>query len=397
MSLHLRHLVDSAAAFFEWQWRKTRLLSPGTDEEHLDAAIAWLARGQDACNGCGVSILFNPQTGWAPDPYPETSGYILATFLKYAELAGKREYFERAVRLGDWEIDIQRADGAVLSSVRRDLVRVFNTGQVVLGWCSLFESTGDTRYLRASISAATWLQGIQERDGSWVRDTYCGPRTYHARVAWALLRVFELSADESFARSAWRNIGWVLRQQNSAGWFSRCGFDSAPPITHVIGYTMRGLLESYVIATRTGAVAAPAHLLPAILRTSQAVVRSIRRYRVGGITGMLPSAFTETWQPPRGSTDSCLTGNAQLAICLLRLTIITGDSEYADAAFLLIDALKNLHDRLNPNDGVRGGVAGSFPFRRGYLPQQYPNWAAKFFADSLLMRIQLADGTWVKA
>ena len=38
---------------------------------------------------------------------------------------------------------------------------------------------------------------------------------------------------------------------------------------------------------------------------------------------------------------------------------------------------------------VRGGIAGSSPIWGDYSRFEYPNWAAKFFADALLM--DLAD------
>lgn len=396
MRAAITHLHRAAAAWLELQ-RCRLLLSPGTDEEHLEATVAWLVRAQDVCQGRGVSILFDAQTGWADDPYPETSGYILGTFLKYAELTGKAEFYDRAITIGDWEIEIQRADGAVLSSVRQHQVRVFNTGQVILGWCALFEATGYHRYREAATRAGRWLRGAQESDGSWVKDTYCGARTYHSRVAWALLRLGQLSDDPSFAATAWKNIDWVLRRQNRAGWFANCGFDSDPPITHVIGYTIRGLLESHQIAGCGNIGRAPENLWPAVVSACRSIASCVRKYRVGGGPGLLPGAFTESWQPAGDDTHSCLTGNAQLAVCLMRFATITGERDYADAAFLLIDALKELHYRESPHEGIRGAVAGSFPFHRGYLARQYPNWAAKFFADALLMRINLADGAWVKA
>jgi hypothetical protein len=34
---------------------------------------------------------------------------------------------------------------------------------------------------------------------------------------------------------------------------------------------------------------------------------------------------------------------------------------------------------------VRGGIAGSAPIWGDYSRFEYPNWAAKFFADALMM------------
>jgi hypothetical protein len=34
---------------------------------------------------------------------------------------------------------------------------------------------------------------------------------------------------------------------------------------------------------------------------------------------------------------------------------------------------------------MRGGIKGSHPIWGGYDPFRYPNWAAKFFIDAMMM------------
>jgi len=46
--------------------------------------------------------------------------------------------------------------------------------------------------------------------------------------------------------------------------------------------------------------------------------------------------------------------------------------------------------RLGDRDpGIRGGVKGSQPNTTGYSPFFYPNWAAKFVLDALLLESAL--------
>jgi hypothetical protein len=372
-----------------------RFRQPKSDDIHLSATIEWLVRAQDACGGHGVSISYSKFGGWHRDPYPETSGYILATFISYADLAGNADLFSRAIGLGNWEIDIQRHDGAVLSSIRRKIVRVFNTGQVVLGWCCLFERTGDQKYLDAALRSGYYLIGVQEQDGSWIRDTHCGARTYHARVAWSLMRLAGLSGEEVFWEAGVKSLRWVLAQQNDNGWFRNCGFNSVPPITHVIGYTIRGLLESQQEVLRQGCAALPPSIiLEAVQSACQPIISHVRDCSIGGTPGLLPAAFDKNWLPTE--SYSCLTGNAQLAICLMRLGQITGTRLYIDAASRLIDALKRIQNLNSKDLGVRGGVAGSFPFSKGYHGGEFPNWAAKFMADALMIRIKYPK-LWIQA
>jgi hypothetical protein len=69
-----------------------------SDEVHLAAAMAWLVRAQVASENKGVSAGFHLLRGWAP-PYPETTGYIIPTFLSVRD-AGLRSGVSSA-RLGN--------------------------------------------------------------------------------------------------------------------------------------------------------------------------------------------------------------------------------------------------------------------------------------------------------
>jgi len=77
-----------------------KLTEENRDETHLKAAMDWLARAQDFCRGDGVSSVFCLKNGWGV-AYPETSGYIIATYLAYSDYSGYKSYVERAVRIGD--------------------------------------------------------------------------------------------------------------------------------------------------------------------------------------------------------------------------------------------------------------------------------------------------------
>jgi len=37
---------------------------------------------------------------------------------------------------------------------------------------------------------------------------------------------------------------------------------------------------------------------------------------------------------------------------------------------------------------VRGGMPGSNPRSGGYMKHRYPNWAAKFFMDALMLQLE---------
>lgn len=351
-----------------------------SNREHLEATVQWLCAAHDATGGDGVSAAFSLMSGWDV-PYPETSGYIVATFLACGDYLGDATLHGRARRIGDWEIAIQAPSGGVLSRPGRPETRVFNTGQVVLGWLALFERTQDARYLEAARRAGDYLLGLQEADGTWQRDTYCGARTYHARTDWGLLKLARLSADTRYAEAARRNLRWVMRQQQDNGWFRNCGFHQDDPITHVIDYTLIGVLEC---AQLDDAVfnCSP---VDTIARSAEAICDIVARPGIGGIVGMIPASFDSGWHSRDG--DSCLTGNAQLAYTLLRLHSLAPNRHYLAAADSLIAALKGTQALNAAPVCVRGALPGSFPMHTGYLANAYPNWGAKFFADALLANL----------
>lgn len=349
----------------------------GSDREHLAATIRWLCAAQDAAGGNGVSAAFSLVSGWDA-PYPETSGYILATFLASGDFLGDASLHARARRIADWEIEIQAPGGGVLSRPGKPETRVFNTGQVVLGWLALFERTRDSRFLEAARRAGDYLAGLQESDGTWQRDTYCGARTYHARTDWGLLRLAKLSGDERYADAARRNLRWVMRQQQANGWFRNCGFNDEDPITHVIDYTLIGVLECALL----DAAAFDRSPIDLISRSADAICDCVDRPGIGGIAGMIPASFDSEWRS-RDRT-SCLTGNAQLAYTLLRLHGLAPNRRYLAAADTLIAALKGTQALGAAPACVRGALPGSFPMHSGYFANGYPNWGAKFFADALL-------------
>ena len=108
-----------------WQPRHARLIAadlfrpacqtPRDHQTHLGGAIDWLCRAQDVRGGesdaGGVSAGWSFEDGWLPS-YPETTGYIVETFLAAADFLKRPELITRAGRMIDWELSIQLSDGA---------------------------------------------------------------------------------------------------------------------------------------------------------------------------------------------------------------------------------------------------------------------------------------------
>lgn len=387
-------LGNSANAFARSrEYLAGKLYQEQDDEIHLNAAMSWLSRAQDYCKGKGVSATFALPNGWDV-AYPETSGYILATFLEYSKIYNDPAYYKRAVEIGDWEIEIQTVSGAILSNPTKSHVRVFNTGQVILGWCTLFEKTNEKKYLDAACKAGDFLCETQEADGRWINNTYCGARTYHARIDWALLRLFELTGKRQYLETAEKNIKWVLAQQNKNAWFENCGFNDDMPIMHVLVYTLRGLLECHSMNIPE---INKLDILPKLLETTKRINEFINDKPVRKTKGLIPTAFQNNWLT--NTNHSCLTGNAQYAIYLYRLSQITTENSYAAYADVVVSALKRtqLISKNDNEQNIAGAIPGSYPIYVGYCPNSFPNWATKFFADALLMKKNYKNNLQIKA
>lgn len=347
---------------------------------HLHEAAAWLARAQDATPDAGVSAGYAFEDGWIAS-YPETTGYIIPTLLTYAERSGQAVYRERALRMAEWELTLQHEGGGFPGHFvdRAHAPVVFNTGQVIFGLLAAAEATGQARFLDAAGRAGAWLAAVQDPDGAWRRFDYCDTlHSYNSRTAWALVELAQVTGDDALLETGWRNLTWVCAQQSLDGWIEHAGFTGdAPPFLHTIAYASQGLLEA-------GRRLKEPHLVEAAERTCRAVLRHVRA------DGWIPGRFDRCWRPV--ASYSCLTGNAQMAAQWFRLWGLTGELEYLDAARRATRFLRQLQDCRTTNPRIRGAIKASHPVWGGYLFGTYPNWAAKFFLDALLMEDAVLTG-----
>lgn len=81
----------------------------------------------------------------------------------------------------------------------------------------------------------------------------------------------------------------------------------------------------------------------------------------------------------------CLTGVAQMSLNWTRLAQATGAQELRTHARSALAYLKTTQRLGHADPAVCGGIAGSSPIWGDYSRFEYPNWAAKFFADALMM------------
>lgn len=349
-------------------------------EQHLDAAADWLARGQDAGADDGVAAHYDIRRARWSASYPETTGYIIPTLYQYAARSGREEFLERATRMAHWECDIQLESGAVRAGTMdapKIAPTIFNTGQVMFGWSSAYEQTGDSRFAESLRRAGDWLVAAQDEDGAWRR--FPSPfvnrahalNTYNTRVAFALARAALVLDEPRFAQAAANNVEWALTQIRANGWIENNDLeDNERPLTHTIAYAIRGILE-------VGVLTAEPRYIEQALCSARAVADTQRR------NGALPGRLDCRWQS--AARWSCLTGNVQMAINWLRLSAVTNQPQWRAYAERCIAFTKSTQSLTHSDPGRRGGIAGSSPIRGEYMRYCYPNCAANFFMTAILL------------
>ena len=353
---------------------------------HLVEAAEWILGAQAATPDDGVAGAYTFEDGWVAS-YPETTGYIVPTLLATAEVLEEPRYGAHALRMAGWLLTVQYDGGGFPGHFvdRRHPPIVFNTGQILFGLVAAHQATGDERFLVAARRAGDWLLETQDPDGAWRKFDYRGQvHTYNTRTAWALVELGLCAQRDEYVKGGERNLDWALGQQEPNGWFRECTLTPGrDPNLHAIAYTSQGLLEAGLRLDRSDYVAAGR-------RTCDAVLVRMRA------SGWIAGTFDRSW---RGTARwSCLTGNAQMSAQWLRLRAVTGESAYLEAGLRANHFLKSLHDCETPNRHVRGAVKGSHPIWGRYLFGSFPNWAAKFFMDALLLEhtAELGDKTCIR-
>jgi prenyltransferase beta subunit len=345
-------------------------------ETHLRAALDWLCRAQDRRDGCtdegGVSAGWSFEDGWLPS-YPETSGYIVETFLAAATLLQRSDLIARANRIIDWELTIQKPDGSFPGHFGEAGSQpvIFNTGQIMHGLMAAYRELGRDDCLEAALGAGRWMVKSQDPDGCWRRNVHNGiPHTYNTRAAWALIRVGDAASDSELRNAAVANFRWALSQQTASGWFANNTFGhEAHPFTHTIAYAIRGLLEG-------GLLCGDERFVDAAYKAATAIAQRQRE------DGWLTGAFADGWRS--AARYCCLTGLAQMAINWLRLSRTYGE-RLAVTARRGVAYVKRTQQINGKSDPADGGIAGSAPIWGTYSRFEFPNWASKFFADALMM------------
>lgn len=320
------------------------------------AAHDWIERSRSPRTG-GARAYYTPLRGWSRT-HPEVTGCLLPTVT--------REGNERLARsFGEFLLDIQLPDGSWRAgtwSSRKDAPRnPMSAAQIARGLCSLHVRTGEPEWLEAAARAGQWL----------CRSADVATTAFHTQVAWALLELWPLTGETEFRETAIRILDVIRSRRTILGAFTTWGFGgSDAAFTHTIGYTLRGFLES-------------ARLLDAWPRYGKPVVVALRRLAEDALAagGKLPGAYDATWRSD--SRYSCLSGSAQIALCLLTAYPSTRNRRFVLAGHAIIEEICRRQRLTHRIAGIRGAIPGSHPLWGRYMRGRYPTWSAKYLCDAI--------------
>lgn len=366
-------------------FRRRRAVESGAtaaDAVHLHAAAQWLAGAQDATADGGVMGRYRLDKGWTSS-YPETTGYIVPTFIALAETLDP-QYLARARRCVEFLLTTQLESGAFPAGEIADNLTTpsaFNTAQVINGLLRWHQREGDQASLSAARRAGEWLISVQDADGAWRKWFYLSiPACYAAHLSCWLAELGAHCGDERFLESASRHLDWVLAQRcDQTGWIDRCGFTEEDQELrigdlHAIAYTLAGMLRTAQVLKRTDA-------REAVVVAARGVAGALQRL------GWLPGLLDWRW---RARADSaCLTGNAQMALIWMSLRDQTGDDTWLQPAYKALDLVKRTQLLDSPNPRLRGGIPGADPLWGRYQHGAMLSWSAKFFIDALLRKAEI--------
>lgn len=341
----------------------------------VDEAITWICRAQDysTSQDGGVSRDFSLIDGWATS-YPETTGYIVPTMIAYGKKHNRDDVLERGRRMIEWLVSIQLESGAFQGGkidARPVIPVTFNTGQILLGLAAgyaEFDTWGESL-----ARAADWLVDSLDKDGCWRKfpTPFAAPgeKTYETHVSWGLFEAERVMPGRGYAEAGLKQVRWALQWQHKNGWLEKCCLSNPDqPLTHTLGYALRGIIEAYRISEEDS-------FLDSARKTADGLLSAFQE------DGFLPGRLLPDWSP--AVPWCCLTGSVQIADSLLMLYQSTNESMYRDIAFRANEYVRRTMI-VDGSDGMRGGVKGSFPVDGDYGQYEFLNWAAKFAVDSNL-------------
>ena len=364
--------------------------TPMDDEYHLRLSLNWLKRAQEYGQDRGIVAKFSVYDflngkEFAYPSYPETSGYIINTFISASRYYGDQNLLKRALQIGDWLLSIQLEMGSFPCGHSKlkcwGTPCVFDTGQIILGLTEIAKVTSELRYVESIRKAADWMLSVQTDEGYYDPNyTFRNQvRSYYSRATYGLIKAGNLLGEEKYLNAAKKNIKWVIKNQKNNAWIKHWGFEDDWAVLHGVAYTLRGLTEAY-------AVFGDKNIYKALIKSIDKIIEYSLSLDDFGWNGLIPGYIKEDWTGFKN--ELCLPGTAQFAIILYKIDTFKNKNnhDYRKIADDMVEKLKCFQLRNFDNNWLDGGIQGSFPLWGSYQEFDIVNWGVKFFIDALLLK-----------
>ena len=334
--------------------------------------LNWLEKSFKKNNDNGSSA-YRTLLGYWSESYPETTGYLIPTLLNASKILDENKWENIATKQIPFFKTLQHPSGSYPTSITNPNPNVFDNSQILLGLCSYNNEFKDEDSLIQIKSCYDWLISQLNDEGRFdnynLSDNY-NP-SYYTRILWALLQAENLLSLNTNPKT----LAQLHFLQNlftpSIQILNASFYPNQSAYSHTIAYAIRGLLESYCLLNHSP------DLSRIILMTSF-LHSHILKHR--GLAG----SYDEQWN---GNFNFiCCSGNIQLAIILLKLTLRYKEINYIESIKMLISPILK-----NQNRGLfnHGAIAASIPIYGDYQRFKFTNWTQKFFVDFILLLLSI--------
>ncbi len=313
----------------------------------------------------GGSAAWSSVIGTYTQPYLETTGYLIPTLLEASDYFNNTDYVEIAELQEEFFAKHQNNDGSFFRSINNRTPIVFDTGQILLGLCHLYDRKPSQKLLSIITQCSRWLYTLLSEDGRFANYNYGESQrpAYYSRIYWPMLLAKNIVQDDEIKKIK-NGVINIIDSQNKNLSFPDWGFDKKQmALTHTIVYTLRGLWEcGHIIKSQ------------AIISKVESTLTTLCSMIIN--QGQFCATYNYDWEG--NNKYICSAGNAQLALLLIKSDIDTSIKK--DVLPIILRPLLTAQRKFLFN---KGAIPSSIPIYGEYQRWRYTNWTQKFFCDAL--------------